>query len=167
MAFEFESELTASRDDIAAVLTSVVDGIAVGSIQLHGEDEGFSVEVPEEVTLEIECETEDDGLSLELELEWPFSEHEVEQSAADTTSELSEDDEPTSPIRAVDGSKTLAQFEVFRDQRGEWRWRLRHRNGKIIATSGEGYTRKHNAQNGIRSVMENAPNAEITEDIEK
>lgn len=51
---------------------------------------------------------------------------------------------------------SLAQFELYEDNGGEWRWRLRHRNSNIIATSGEGYTRKHNAQKGLASVRSNA-----------
>jgi len=49
-----------------------------------------------------------------------------------------------------------ARFELYEDRGGEWRWRLRHRNGNLIASSGEGYTRKHNAQKGLASVRSNA-----------
>ncbi|MXR21554.1 HVO_2922 family protein [Halobacterium bonnevillei] len=49
-----------------------------------------------------------------------------------------------------------AQFELFEDKAGQYRWRLRHRNGNIVADSGEGYTRKHNAQKGMQSVRRNA-----------
>ena len=52
-----------------------------------------------------------------------------------------------------------ATFELFRDRAGEYRWRLRHQNGNIIADSGEGYSSKANAENGIQSVKENAPTA--------
>lgn len=31
------------------------------------------------------------------------------------------------------------KFEIYRDHSGEWRWRLRNRNGKILADSGESY----------------------------
>ena len=54
-----------------------------------------------------------------------------------------------------------ATFELYEDKAGEYRWRLRHENGNIIADSGEGYTSKANAENGIESVMENAPDAPI------
>lgn len=37
-------------------------------------------------------------------------------------------------------------FEVYQDRKKEWRWRARHENGNIIADSGEGYTRRQNAQ---------------------
>ena len=54
-----------------------------------------------------------------------------------------------------------ATFELYEDKAGEYRWRLRHENGNIIADSGEGYTSKANAENGIESVKENAPDAPI------
>ena len=56
-----------------------------------------------------------------------------------------------------------ATFELYQDEAGEWRWRLRHENGNIIADSGEGYTAKAGAVNGIESVKENAPAAPIKE----
>ena len=54
-----------------------------------------------------------------------------------------------------------ATFELYEDKAGEYRWRLRHQNGNIIADSGEGYTSKANATNGIESVKENAPTAPV------
>jgi uncharacterized protein YegP (UPF0339 family) len=54
-----------------------------------------------------------------------------------------------------------ATFELYKDRIGEFRWRLRHGNGDVIADSGEGYTTKANAINGIKSVKENAPAALI------
>lgn len=167
MAQDYESELSGTREEIAAVLRGVVDGITAGSIRLAGEDTSIVIDVPEEVELEIELEAEDDDLSLELELEWTHPEIEVEQSPADTGEERSEDDDELSiAVEAADASQTLARFELFRDQAEEWRWRLRHHNGNIIATSAEGYTRKHNAEKGLRSVMQNAPEAKVTEDTE-
>lgn len=54
-----------------------------------------------------------------------------------------------------------ATFELYKDRAGEYRWRLRHENGQIIADSGEGYTTKAGAMNGIESVKENAAGAPI------
>jgi|TARA_B100000315_G_C14136254_1_gene389284 hypothetical protein len=51
-------------------------------------------------------------------------------------------------------------FEVFFDVKGEYRFRLKAPNGEIIAAS-EGYTNKSGCLNGIRSIKENAPKAEI------
>ena len=50
------------------------------------------------------------------------------------------------------------KFELYKDNAGEFRWRLKAGNGEIIATS-EGYTSKAGASNGIESVKTNAPGA--------
>lgn len=62
-------------------------------------------------------------------------------------------------------SETKARFEMFVDAEGEWRWHLLHDNGNIIADSGEGYSKKQNCRQGIESVKQNAPGAEVV-DIE-
>jgi len=54
-----------------------------------------------------------------------------------------------------------ATFILYKDKQGQFRWRLRHENGNIIANSGEGYVDKDGAKNGIASVKENAPSAAI------
>lgn len=56
-----------------------------------------------------------------------------------------------------------ATFELIKDKKGEFRWRLRHEHGDVIADSGEGYINKADAKNGIQSVKENAPTAPIKE----
>jgi uncharacterized protein YegP (UPF0339 family) len=56
-----------------------------------------------------------------------------------------------------------ATFELYVDDRDEWRWRLVHDNGNIIADSGEGYDQRQGARNGIESVKSNAPDASIVE----
>jgi len=55
------------------------------------------------------------------------------------------------------------KFELFKDKAGEYRWRLRHQNGNIIADSGEGYVSKANALNGIESVKKNSVEANIND----
>lgn len=54
------------------------------------------------------------------------------------------------------------KFEVYTDKAGEFRFRLKARNGEIVATS-EGYKSKPSCLNGIESVKKNAPEAEIVE----
>ena len=54
------------------------------------------------------------------------------------------------------------KFEVYKDKAGEFRFRLKAKNGEIIAMS-EGYTTKPSCENGIASVKKNAPDAEVTE----
>lgn len=52
------------------------------------------------------------------------------------------------------------KFEVYQDKAGEFRFRLKARNGKIIA-SGEGYKAKKSCLSGIESIRKNAPDANV------
>ena len=58
----------------------------------------------------------------------------------------------------------VSRFEVFKDVTGKFKFRLKAPNGEIIATY-EGYTTKALCLMGIKSVMKNAPIAEIMENI--
>ena len=55
------------------------------------------------------------------------------------------------------------KFELYVDKAGEFRFRLKATNGEIIAAS-EGYKAKESCENGIQSVRENAPVAEMVEE---
>lgn len=52
------------------------------------------------------------------------------------------------------------KFELYKDKRGEFRFRLKAGNGQVIAT-GEGYTTKKACLNGIDSIRKNAPDAKL------
>ena len=56
--------------------------------------------------------------------------------------------------------KKHPKFEMYIDKSGEYRFRLKARNGEIIAVS-EGYKAKSGCLNGIESVKKNAPDAEV------
>ena len=56
------------------------------------------------------------------------------------------------------------KFEIYKDKRGEFRFRLKARNGEIILT-GEGYASKDGCKNGIESIRKNAVDSEIIEEI--
>lgn len=43
-------------------------------------------------------------------------------------------------------------FEIYKDAKGEFRWRLKAANHVIIATGGEGYSTKQACLKGIDSV---------------
>lgn len=58
-----------------------------------------------------------------------------------------------------------AKFEIFKDKSGDYRFRLKAKNGQIIAQS-EGYESIAKCKNGIKSVQENAATATIVE-VEK
>jgi uncharacterized protein YegP (UPF0339 family) len=57
--------------------------------------------------------------------------------------------------------ESKARFEVYEDRAGEFRWRLVHDNGNVIADSGEGYATWAGAENGLQSVKLNAPGAPV------
>jgi len=57
--------------------------------------------------------------------------------------------------------ESKATFELYEDRAGEYRWRLVHDNGNIVADSGEGYSTPSDARTGIESVKANAPGAEV------
>lgn len=57
---------------------------------------------------------------------------------------------------------TNPKFEIYKDKAGEFRFRLKARNGEIIVT-GEGYKSKDGCKNGIDSIRRNAPDSEIVE----
>jgi len=57
---------------------------------------------------------------------------------------------------------TNPKFEMYEDKGGEFRFRLKARNGQTIATS-EGYKTKASCENGIESVRKNAPEAKVEE----
>lgn len=35
-----------------------------------------------------------------------------------------------------------SKLEMYKDSKSEWRWRLKASNGRIVATSGEGFKRR-------------------------
>ena len=52
------------------------------------------------------------------------------------------------------------KFELYKDRRGQFRFRLKASNGQVIA-SGEAYTTKRAAMNGITSIKKNAADAAV------
>jgi uncharacterized protein YegP (UPF0339 family) len=59
----------------------------------------------------------------------------------------------------------MAKFELYKDGKGEYRWRLKSGNGQVIATGGEGYTSKAGALNGIEAVKRDAAGANVDEKL--
>lgn len=52
------------------------------------------------------------------------------------------------------------KFEMYTDKKGEFRFRLKAKNGQIIAVS-EGYKAKASCLNGIESVRKNAAEGKV------
>ena len=70
--------------------------------------------------------------------------------------------------QTVEGYEKLKhpKYEVYLDKAGEYRFRLKARNGEIIAAS-EGYKKKAGCLNGIDSIKRNAPDAEVVRKEDK
>jgi len=136
-----ESEEMKSRTGIASYFRRLADKFGGGDPVPVDEEETVTVDPPEQSELEVEVEREGDETSLEIEVEWEEGDDDID----------------------TDAGGSDATFELYQDSADEWRWRLRHDNGNIIADGGEGYTKKANAKNGIESVRGNAPGADIEE----
>ena len=74
---------------------------------------------------------------------------------------------PIAPVedQTVEGfaAETNPKFEVYVDKAGEFRFRLKAKNGAIIAT-GEGYKSRSGCMNGIESIRKNADSPIVEEE---
>ena len=55
------------------------------------------------------------------------------------------------------------KFTLYKDKAGEYRWRLVHSNGNILATASEGYSSKASALKCIENVKASA-SAEVVDE---
>ena len=56
-----------------------------------------------------------------------------------------------------------AKFEIYKDKRGEWRWRLKAPNGRIMADSAEGYKTKDWCESATGKVANYSASAYLQE----
>jgi uncharacterized protein YegP (UPF0339 family) len=54
------------------------------------------------------------------------------------------------------GERSNARIELYEDRGGQFRWRLRHRNGHILADSAQGYASRRNVRRAIDRFREHA-----------
>jgi len=67
------------------------------------------------------------------------------------------------PAPDADKKAAAATFEVYKDKSGEFRWRLRMQNSKVIASSGQGYKEKDSCLKGIESLKRVVADAPVKE----
>ena len=60
----------------------------------------------------------------------------------------------------------MSTFEVYKDKKGETRFRYRAANGEIMFSS-EGYKAKASAMKAIESIKKNAPTAPVEDEPAK
>jgi len=53
------------------------------------------------------------------------------------------------------------KFEIYQDARDEWRWRLKIKNGKTIADSGEGYKNQTDCVAMVNKIKTHAKDAGV------
>jgi uncharacterized protein YegP (UPF0339 family) len=46
-----------------------------------------------------------------------------------------------------------ARLQVYEDGQGEWRWRVRAGNNRIVADSAEGYVNRHGAMRAAEALL--------------
>jgi uncharacterized protein len=184
-----EYEGRQGRRAVAAFCRSLADGLdGDGPLTLAVGELTATVDPADDLAVELELEREwheddEQGIEFELELEWTESTTEPTVPADRVTAmpprepgegdgeEESEDrggDEGDDNGRGDEGDdggvpESKARFELFVDRAGEWRWRMVHRNGNVIATGAEGYSSKAKARQGLESVRTNAPGAAVDE----
>jgi amphi-Trp domain-containing protein len=134
-----ESRRTRSRRAIASTLRRIADAFGRGEPVPVDEEQTVTVDPPEESELEVELDRDGDEYSLELEMEWEGEADDFE----------------------TDAQASKATFEVFEDSAEQWRWRLVHDNGNVIADGGQGYSSKQKCRQGLRSVKKNVPGAPV------
>lgn len=61
---------------------------------------------------------------------------------------------------SVQGRHT-ARFELYKDPKGEYRWRFLSTNGRVLADSGEGYKNEADCQQGINLIKGELPAAQV------
>ena len=136
-----ESERSRSRQALATYFRRIATALGRGD-PVPVDDAGtVTVDPPAEPDLEVEVEREDDAVSLDVEMAWPEGDGDVDTDAA----------------------ASKATFELYADAADEWRWRLVHDNGNVIADGSQGYADKRDARNGIESVKRNAPGAHVVD----
>ena len=136
-----ESSEMRSRRGIATYLRRLASALNRGTPVPADEAQTVTVDPPAQTEFEVEVERAGEAVTLEIEMEWTADEGDVETGT----------------------NASKATFELYEDRAEEWRWRLVHDNGNIIADSSEGYASKQKAKQGLESVKTNAPGARVAD----
>jgi uncharacterized protein YegP (UPF0339 family) len=69
----------------------------------------------------------------------------------------------TKAIESLQSNAGTMKVEYFEDGKKEHRWRLKAKNGEIMAVSSEGYKNKSGAENGFELLKKGAKSAKIVD----
>jgi len=137
----FEAEDKRSRRGLATYFRRLARRLSRGEPVPVDEEQTVTVEMAADPELEVEVEQEGEMMSLEIEVEWPAAEGTIDTEA----------------------HASKATFDLYEDNAEQWRWRLVHDNGNIIADSSQGYSSNQKASQGLESVRKNAPGAFVVD----
>ena len=59
----------------------------------------------------------------------------------------------------------MAEFEIYKDEKHEFRWRFKANNGEILVESSQGYNNPANCEHAIILVKQQFANARINNDF--
>ena len=88
--------------------------------------------------------------------------HKATETAEATVPVVTDPAEAAADATEAGASRT---FEIFEDKAGQWRWRLRARNGELVAMSEQGFTTKAGVVRSLEVVRRNTADAEGYEEI--
>ena len=134
-----ESKQSRSRQALATYFRRIARALGRGEPVPIDDAGTVTVDPAAESNIEVELERADGTVHFEVEMEF-----DDEEGAVD-----------------VDAAASRGTFELYADSAEQWRWRLVHDNGNIIADGSEGYADKRDAKSGIESVQRNAPGAHV------
>src|SRR6187399_1564625 len=66
-------------------------------------------------------------------------------------------------LPSLRGGSPMWTFEIYSDAGGSYRWRLVAANGQTVASSGDSFASKSNAQEAAENVKKNAGGADIVD----
>ena len=103
---------------------------------------------------EIQANDERDARIADLETKLAAREREIEELQGELSDNSSDRNALVAGIEDLRTSES--QFEFYEDRGGQWRWRLRHRSGDVIAASNRGHEQPNPAQTAVRAVRRDA-----------
>ena len=136
-----ESEEKRSRRGLATFFRRIARRLDRGENVPLNDEQTVAFDPPTEAELEVDVVREGGTVSLDIGMEWPEEEGEVD----------------------TDATESKATFQLYEDAAEQYRWRLRHDNGNIIADGGEGYSSKQKARQGLESVKKNAAGGHVVD----
>jgi len=155
----FFLERAYDRTEVAELLRELTAASESGRpVTFSDEGQTVRITIPDRVVAGLEAKADADDeppvADLTLNLEW-------DDPDGSSVAVADRDEGDGTDAEPANGTERTSRFEVYEDAAGEWRWRLVHWNGNIIADSGEGYASRFNAERAARGVMRNAPTATI------